>query len=229
MSETKPEKRGRGCPPGKYKGVKKGPYSKPTNDLTRYEKMVRHFANPNEYPLTPQLEDYIDTLQYVRDLLYAHPMALARKILMKAKRNGDPGYTWYQAQEAISETMRFFSLDNVEQRKTEFWLTLSIQHHEDLLKMAKLSAKTAKDFAACSEIQNRIDKLRGLHEKQTDGLDFTKMGPRVTIVQIGDKRLKADELPLKLGAKLLEMVEDVEFTEEEMEQALNDGEQANPQ
>lgn len=200
--------------------IKKGPYAKPTNDLTRYEKLIRHFSKPNDFPLTPQLEEYIDRLQLVRDLLYAHPMTLAKKILIKQMRQVNPNYSYQQAHNDVQETIRFFALDSIEQRKTEFWLTLSIQHHEDLLKTAKLMAKTTKDFAHCSEIQHRIDKLRGLHEKQNSGIDYSKLEPSVLVIQVGGKNIKPEDLPKELGDKLMNMIEDVEFSVEDMQAEL---------
>lgn len=183
-------------------------------NISRLDKIIEHFKSPEANPLTDDLKEYIDQLDYCRDLLKRFSSKeIWRELVRRYSCSRATAYN------IITDTRRFFSKYPNEDDSNEFWKLISIERLEKLYSLALSAAETSRDYKYCADIQKQIDELRGVGKTET--FDPASLPPAVVQFLLpGGKTVNVHEMERNDVPKVIELVEGVGFTVEQMAEEL---------
>lgn len=180
------------------------------SNVSRIEKIIEHFKSPESYPLTDELQNYIDQLDYCRDLL----KRFSNKQVWKAiTLHFDCSRA--TAYNIISDTRHFFSIFPNEDTDKDFWKKINIERLEQLYNLALAAAETPKDYKYCSDILKRIEDLRGLDK--ADDFDPAKLPPAVIqLILPSGQPVNLHDMSKKDVPEVIDLVENINYSVENM-------------
>jgi hypothetical protein len=186
------------------------------SNTSRLEKIIDHFKNPDANPLTEDLQQYIDQLDYCRDLLKRFGSKEVWKAL--ALHFEVSRATAYNI---ITDTRRFFSLYPNEDSDKDFWRRINIERLEKLYSLALAAAESSKDYKYCSDILKRIEDLRGLDK--AEDFDPAKLPPAVIqLVLPSGQSVNLHDMQKKDVPAVIDLVEDIGYSVEDMAKELEE-------
>lgn len=189
------------------------------NNSTLIDRLIEHYSSPDKFPLTPQLEIYEKRLDFCRDCLKRHSVNLTMQLLLRKFKTAEKGYSRATAYNDIRDTRHFFSLEFNKADKA-FEIAMSIERLTRYREEAEATAKTPKDWQAVADIEDQINKLKGLHqpEKAQDE------PPVQTIVQVllptRGRTKMLDPIKDTVSQDVIDLVENDEYSVEDMKKQI---------
>lgn len=186
------------------------------SNKTRIDKLIQHYRDPINYPITPELEEYQERLDYCRDLLKRHDVGTTWRMLKKKFE-----YSRASAYNDISDTKKFFSRD-FDTSDRPFETVMAIERLQKLYDMAFNAAKTAKDFYHCSRILEQINTLKGLF---TPEQEFDPRLLRPSVIQLviptgGRPRVIDVQKQEDFSLETIDLIEGIHFSVDEMKKEI---------
>lgn len=166
--------------------------------------------------MTDELEEFMDRLDYCRDLLKRHDMNTAWKMLVRKY-----GYSRASAYNDMKDCKRFFSrYFDFEDRPFE--TAMAIEKLSKLYDLAFNAAKTAKDFHHCSKILEQVNTLKGLFAPDTD-IDPRMLRPsliQLVVPTNGRPRTIDVQKDSAITNEVIDLVEGIHFSVDEMKKQI---------
>jgi hypothetical protein len=179
------------------------------------DKLLEHYRSGSDDPMTEEMQEYEQRLDYARDLLKANRTWDVRKKLIRRF-----GYSKNTAAQDVRDCMELFAYEFNGLNK-EFEKAASIERLTRYRTYAERIAKTPKDYESVAKIELQIADMMGLRDKSEKE---APMIPGSIVIQIPTRgRTRIFDLDAdKPDIQTIDLIENVHYSVEDMEKQLLD-------
>lgn len=190
------------------------------SNKTLIDRLIECYASPEKNPMSEDLELYEQRLDYCRDCLKRYSVNMTAKMMLRKWGKDLESYSRSTAYNDIRDTKAFFSLE-FDKSDRAFETAMTIERLTRYREAAESKAVTPKDWQSVAEIEDKINKLKGLYQPDKSG---DPKEPGLTIVHVTVPTLgrpkQLDPLKDHVDQKTIDLIEGQEFTVVDMKKEL---------